>query len=308
MPLTYDSDSKIKDLAPVLDEHADWFGQSVRQLFYPEQYGAGIAVSLPKSFSEWVKVARESADAINPVFLNDLVRIHDDLHKTSSELIAAAAKAGVNRPNLKSFDHLINLYDEFVRQIHRLERDIAQTDSGIDPLTGLRSRKAMERDLERELERRSRRGLPFCIVLVRIDDSDSIRNSAGIGAYETVQKEVAVLIRKCVRSFDDAYRINDTDFIMALKHADTTGGSAAIARLRGYLKETPVSVRFKDKAIDITLSYCAGEPMPGDNIEGLLTNMSADLSRYDAEQGLTIEYADQSPLQRYIQESGDKKE
>jgi hypothetical protein len=33
MPLEYEVDNKLKALAPLLDEHAEWFGRLMRRLF-----------------------------------------------------------------------------------------------------------------------------------------------------------------------------------------------------------------------------------------------------------------------------------
>jgi hypothetical protein len=48
------------------------------------------------------------------------------------------------------------------------------------------------------------------------------------------------------------------------------------------------------------MSFCAGEPLPGDKMDQLLANMRDDLGRYDEGGDTTLEYFEQSPLQRFI--------
>ncbi len=302
MALTYEIDNQLKALAPVLDEHAEWFGLVMRCLFYPEKSDEQKIPAMPESFFAWVKEA-EKGDVVERVTLARLCRIHDELGQAATALVQSSL-AEVVKPEVKMFDALVDLYDEFVAQLRRLEKDCVQADSGLDVLTGLRSRKAMEKDMERELERRSRRGKPFCLVLARIDNFEDIRARLSSDHMREIVKSSSNLIKKCIRSFDDAYRLSESEFVMALKHADTGGGRVAITRLRGYLQETPIQIENeKGEAIPISLSYCVGEPLPGDNMDELLANMRSDLSRFDEGGDAAVEYMDISPLQRFIHTS-----
>lgn len=299
MSLTYEIDNKLKALTPVLERHAEWFGRVTRHLFYPEMCRDGETVPTPDSFHAWAKEASQD-DFIETITLNNLTRIHDDLHKAAAGLISEAVKAGT-KPDIKSFDALSDLYDEFITQLRRLELDCVLADSGLDAVSGLRSRKAMEKDMERELERLSRRGKPLCLVLAHIDNYDDILQNIEETQLRRIIKDVAALIKKSIRSFDDAYRSSDAEFAMILKHSELVGGTAAIDRLRDLLQDNPIAFQKDNQSHMVSLSYCAAEPVPEDKLNDLLKNMRSDLSRYDEGAGTSVEYVEQSPLERFIQ-------
>lgn len=295
MPLAYDYDNTLKSIGPVIDEHEQWFDQIMRRTVYPELYEAGTQFPLPASFERWVADAEKNA-FIEKITISALRQMHGDLDHAARAL----AGKGQTRPPTHAFDQFVNKYEEFIVRMRRIERDAAQADSGIDALTGLRSQKAMDKDLERELERRSRRGMPFCLVVARLDNFDAVREAMDEAQIKTVLEKASVLIKKCVRSFDDAYRSGEAEFVMALKHSDVAGGTAAINRLRGYLEEDPIIFNKDGQNFSVTMSYCASEPMPGDVIETLLNNMRQDLSAYEGTGDQTLEYAEQSPLERFV--------
>ena len=165
---------------------------------------------------------------------------------------------------------------------------------------GLRSQHAMEIDIARELERRARRGNPFTLALARIDNYDEFRSIIDPAQHKQVFGTLGRLIKKCVRSFDDAYRSGDCEFIMSLKHAVSVGGTAAVNRLRGFLADEQIVIRVDGREIPLTMSYCVAEPVPGDTLEELLSNMRQDLDKWDEGGDQAVEYHEQSPLQRYI--------
>jgi diguanylate cyclase len=276
----------LHELLPrIVDEYQDWFGRVMRRLFYPDADEESIAP--PQTFAAWKKDTSDIDEHLS--------RIHEELHKAAKALIQGVG-TGKPRPPYKVFDGFINLYEEFIVQLRRFERDKLHANLGIDTLTGLRTHNAMEQDVERELERRARRGKPFSLVFARIDDFEKL---AGV---DVDQKNhmilyVAGLIKKSIRTYDDAYRIGEGEFIMSLKHTELSGAVATINRMRQYLQEEPMQGEGLPK---ITLSYCAAEPMPGDNVSELIFNMRADLKHYDDGGNMAMEYIEQSPLERFI--------
>lgn len=298
MPLDYDNENKLKGLAPILDEHAEWYGHVMRRVFYLEEYQPNDVLEVPESFTNWVDEVEQS-EAIEKITLDRLVRLHAELQNLSIDLVRMAETAD-RRPEIKQFDSFVNIYDDFVFQLRRLERDSLQAESGLDGLTGLRNHDVLMKDLEREMERRSRRGKPFSLVLARVDNFPHIQSIQSDQKTDICIMGVAKQIKKCIRSFDDAYRLNDGEFIMCLKHADTSGGAASIARLRRFLEEEPLKIEENGNLYDLTMSYCVSEPLPGDNVAQLLNNMRDDLNRYVSEKDTALEYFEQSPLQRFV--------
>lgn len=294
MPLSYEIDGKLQHLAPVMDEHAEWYGRVMRAAFYPE---GGGSVMTPDSFNQWFRDVSADEFMDTPA-LTHLKKVHDEMHSRAVRLLAEAA--GGVKPSAKTFDGFTDAYEEFLMMTRRFERDAVMEDSGIDATTGLRSRRVLRKDLEREMERRSRRGKPFSLAIVKIDRYEDIRAAQNIDDHARLLKQLSDMILKCLRSFDDAYRSGDGEFVMSLKHADIGGGTAALNRLRKLLEEEKIVLRGPEGSFLLTLSGCVAEPLPGDDLSTLLGNMRQDLMQYGEHAGTALEYHEISPLQRFV--------
>lgn len=303
MPLSYEVDGKLQHLAPMMDEHAEWYGRVMRCAFYPEDKEYSAVSQAPASFDDWVSQA-EGQEFIDTPALAHLKKVHDELQARADRLLQAAAQG--KKPDAKTFDAFVDAYDEFVMMTRRFERDAMQEDSGIDRATGLRSRRVLRKDLDREMERRSRRGKPFSLAIVKIDRYDEIRAMQNVDEHARLLKRMGEMILQCVRSFDDAYRSGDGEFIMSLKHADISGGTAALNRLRKFLEEEAMTFGAGAKTFPLSLSGCVAEPMPDDDLSVLLANMRQDLQRYGENTGTALQYHEISPLQRFVKEMADQ--
>ena len=306
MSLTYEIDSRLKALIPVLDEHAVWYAGVIGFLFYPEKYDNSECLMMPGSFRTWAELER-GGEFVESFVLDNLYNIQSELQRTVHKAAETTMSGEKGRPLIGVFEEMNNLYDQFMIHLRQVEHDCLQANTGIDALTGLRHRKAMDRDLANEMERRARQGRPFTLALAHIDNFDEIRSLIGNDNYKKAIGAAALLIKKCVRSFDDAYRSGEGEFIMVLKHSDLRGGRAAVERMRGLLQEEPIGVRMKDGELkQLTMSYCVAEPLPGESMEDLLKNMREDLQKYDDSGEKALEYIEQSPLQRFISGDDDK--
>lgn len=304
MPLTYDQDSRLKALSPVLDEHAEWFNRVLRQIIYPEKKLERDLLEIPDSFENWA-VAVQHDEGIDPQALKRMRRVHSDMHQAANELLQYSITTA-EKPDVKRFDNFVILYDEFVSHIRRLERDVAMTDRGIDPLTGLRSRQVMTKDLEREMERRARRGRPFCLALAKIDHYEDLRKLP-TELHDKAMVDLSDIIKLCIRSFDDAYRLSDGEFLMCLKQTELSGGSSGLNRLRKLLEERAPYYVLNGQEIRLSMSACVAEPQPGDTLDELIHNMRNDLSKYGSEAETVLEYFELSPLQRFVSDLGTNK-
>lgn len=307
MPLSYEINEKLKTILPVLDACAAWHAGVVRFLFYPEQHGNDSCLEMPPGFSAWVE-SGSAGEFVPAAVVEDLCDLQAELQRSVNRAGQLALSMGGNsKLPMVMFEEVNRLHEHFMLKLRRVATDCLEMNNGLDPLTGLRHRQAMEHDLANEIERRARQGRPFTLALAHIDRFDELRRDADEEEFAGAIKAVSALIKKCVRSFDDAYRSDEGEFIMLLKHADVRGGTAAVERMRGFLQETPVGVRtVKGDVRPVTLSYCVAEPLPEESMEQLLKNMREDLQQYDGAGEKALEYIEQSPLLRYVSTTGDK--
>jgi diguanylate cyclase (GGDEF)-like protein len=303
MALTYESNDKMKSLYPVMDEYSGWYGRVIRDTFYPELHTDDKYLGVPEAFRIWMDDVAQN-ELLDKVSLDHVMKLHSDLHAFANDLIQMAFESE-KKPPVDMLDSFTDLYDAFIVKLRRLERDSIQSGSSLDVVTGLRNAQAMKVDLEREMARRARRGKPFCLVLARIDDHSAIKNSMSEEEYQQMLERVSEQIRKGVRTFDDAYRASESDFVLSLKNSDITGASASVVRLRRLLEEEQIIINNEGNNELLTMSYCLSDPVPGDEIEKLMDNMKNDLDNSADGKDVMLEFFEASPLSRYIDSIGD---
>lgn len=270
----------------VLQDYADWSSQVIRAAFYPEQV-MKTTISTPKTIRTRLEELAQTRPTMSEATIEDVISQQDTLHAHAEKMLAGAA-----RPDLETFDAFLHLYEEFSQRLDRYDIDSLLSDFGVDAGTGLRSAKIIIPDLERELERRARRGQAFSVVLGQIDAPDKIRLAEQLSV-------VAKAMRKCLRSFDDAYLSGPHEVLVSLKQTDNPGALRFVERLKSALQREDA---------DFTMSFCIAEPMPGDDLNVLISNIRADLKGVAAEsKGEAVEYEEISPLQRYVKSLTDNK-
>lgn len=289
MSLEYEQNNDdFEVVAELLDEYVEWFGQIAMASAYPNDVNLDENIVNPHGFIDWVNKSLEDSSFSSDV-LDNLVEIHTDLI-ANAEIIVQNVIA-VNKPDYQDFADFKNIFDAFTGRLRRLEKDSFADGSGIDEVTGLRSQKILEEDLKKEMERVARRGSPFSLILTRIDGFFKFDDK------DYVIKVVVRNIKKCMRTFDDAYYMDNGTFLLSLKQADMIGAQAATTRLQNFIKTDE-----DNNKKNITLSYCMTEPVPGDEIDGLIANMKADLDSYEDEDDVVLKFVEVSPLQRYMDE------
>lgn len=289
-------------LSPILNEFSEWYGDLLRQLFYPEEISRDVPDCASPSFEVWLKEAA-SSPYVEPEMLKKLDDLNRDLHILSGALFRDARDNRV-KPCGKSYDQLSTIYFALINNIRRLELDALLEDSGIDALTGLRSKHAMQADIERELERLARRGKPFSLALARIDLYDALVEEHGRDHAREYTKIIAHLIKKSMRSFDDGYRLGNGEFILCLKQADVSGGVAALERLKKLLEARNLKFFLHGAERYLTMSCCIAAPFPGDNVDELIHNLRKDMAASEKPANVLLEYHEMSDLQRFVQERG----
>lgn len=278
----------IAGISSVLEEYCAWFSSIMRKSFYPEE-SSDLVLDSPDAFITWLDEVTEIG--VHETLIETCRRLSEEFFEAAEKLVKAGS-SGEQKPGLELLDEFINLYEAFIFSIHRLEKDSLLAGSGLDTVTGLRDQEAMMRDLSQEMERKARRGKSFGVVFARIDGYKELEDKENDEFIEGVLKKVAEIVRKCVRTYDDAYFVGGGEFVMLLKHTDITGAMAAVDRLRRMLRE--------DHGHH-SLSYVSAEPEEGDDVENLVNYLREDINRYISEKDVSLQYYEVSPLKRYMQ-------
>jgi len=301
MPLDYELDSQLRELTEISAHHLDWFMQLTKRILFVGEHADGQNFTRPVNYTAWYEEIRDKGQVEEDLLLNLNTR-YERLVNLSDKMINNHLK--FKEPaTYEEYDELTRFFEGFMDTIRRVEKELILDEKGIDLETGLRRKSVLNKDMDREMQRLARQGKPFSLALVRIDYFDQIAKEEGKDVARYL-KHVAELIKKSLRSFDDAYRTDDGEFVLALKQADVTGGVRALERLKelleGYRYDF-ASEKLSSKMV--SLSCCVAEPLPDDNVNELIENMRKDLGDIEKDEDAVLEYYELSPLQRYIQTS-----
>ncbi|MGC1088129.1 MAG: diguanylate cyclase, partial [Candidatus Acidiferrum sp.] len=88
--------------------------------------------------------------------------------------------------------------------------------SGLDPVTGLYTRLALEQHLGKEVARARRQNTALSLATVHVEEFSELAKQYGKSAVDTALKELARRLKRASRGSDIAARLNDDDFLLLL--------------------------------------------------------------------------------------------
>jgi len=269
-------------LADIIDDCLNWLSTTLPGIFYAD---AVKTSDLPKTYTDWL-AHPETANSFQSHLLEQIQRSADTMISALKEALQ------VTPPKPETFNQFMQAFEDFMSRLNVIENQTLLSEKGVDPQTGFKTSAILMAELKKELDRRSRRGNPFAIALIKIDgDADDEKKEYQLNSISSAFK-------KCMRSFDDIYRIGDKEFLAGLKHSDLKGGIRFTERVRDELKILNA---------DFTFTSCVAEPDPLDDLPTFLNNMKKDLAQIAAGgQGQTLRFEELSPLQRYVNTIKDK--
>jgi diguanylate cyclase (GGDEF)-like protein len=149
-----------------------------------------------------------------------------------------------------------------------------------DELTGLKNRRYIMEQLDKEYQRAVRSGAPLSLILLDIDHFKRFNDAYGHAVGDTVLKIVAVEMRSSLRTYDLLGRIGGEEFLIASPGSVLDEAAGLAERILEKIRNTAVSGSQK---IAVTMS--AGVTSLGDQdakAEALLAR--ADAALYMAKQ------------------------
>jgi diguanylate cyclase (GGDEF)-like protein len=128
--------------------------------------------------------------------------------------------------------------------------EIAVTDS----LTSVYGRRYINEKLPAELIISSVKEKPLSIILIDLDNFKDINDSLGHLAGDAVLKDIAEILKGCIRSKDDwAARYGGDEFIICLPNTDNKTAKQIAERVRSSIENK--EFKYNGKAINITASF-----------------------------------------------------
>jgi diguanylate cyclase (GGDEF)-like protein len=102
----------------------------------------------------------------------------------------------------------------------------------VDPLTGLLNRRALERDLRREIGRATRYRRRFTVVLADLDGLKIVNDREGHAAGDARLRALARAVETALRVGDAGYRIGGDEFVLLLPEITEATTDAVLRRVR----------------------------------------------------------------------------
>jgi diguanylate cyclase (GGDEF)-like protein len=119
----------------------------------------------------------------------------------------------------------------------RLELQRLRSMPGRDALTGLPDARAFQAQLEREMSRARRHGVPLGLAFVDLDRFGALNARYGREAGDAVLAEVALVLRLALRESDVLARVGGDQFGVLLPESDLTPALRCGERLRHALED-----------------------------------------------------------------------
>jgi diguanylate cyclase len=145
----------------------------------------------------------------------------------------------------------------------------SEVDHRTDQQTGLPNRTAFCEEIRRRLSEAQRLGNRLTLLLVKIDDLDSLVGRYGKQVGQVVVSTCTQFLGAAMREMDMVSRYDQDMFGIILPGTALVHATGAAERLRAAIEQCPL--RVADREIRFTISAGLAEAQPGDDMVSLLT-------------------------------------
>lgn len=217
-----------------------------------------------------VEYQRELESSINKLGVDlDQTALRD----IAADMITAATTA--NAQNSKLHEHLSAAQQE-AEQL-RAELEAQRREAMIDPLTGLFNRRAMDHHMEYLWEEDQ----DLSVLVMDIDHFKRINDSYGHAVGDIVIRNVADVVRKCIRGEDIAVRYGGEEFLVLLPNTQLEGAITVAEAIRRRIEALRLVRRNDSFALDpFTISLGVAKRRGNDDRDSLFER--ADKALYHA--------------------------
>jgi len=151
---------------------------------------------------------------------------------------------------LGHFEELAILQNPVLLEYAELKK--LRYNAATDSLTGLNNRRMFEEYLDQEIDRSTRYGFPFALVLLDLHKFKNVNDTYGHGAGDELLRSVARASLETIRGSDIPCRIGGDEFAILLPQADRPGSEVLAERIarkfeeyaRSLAPNTPVGIDY----------------------------------------------------------------
>ena len=203
-------------------------------LQYQKEGEANIAVLRNIALASWILI-------LLALFL-EIIFIFNPMSKKMGELFQ---KITFDQENLQQ---LIELRTLSLEQANLKLLHIASH----DPLTGLKNRLNLEKDLEMLIVHHHEHHSPFAVAMLDIDFFKKINDTYGHDAGDFILCEIAKIFKENVREQDNVYRSGGEEFVILFNRITKEQALKKMNKIRLTIQESPFT--FNQSTIHCTIS------------------------------------------------------
>ncbi|MBC8057330.1 MAG: GGDEF domain-containing protein [Rhizobiales bacterium] len=148
-----------------------------------------------------------------------------------------------------------------------------------DGLTGLLNRRALEEALDAQVQRSSRSGEPFCVLMVDADHFKNINDHFGHAVGDLALRHVSALLRDHMREVDRLARFGGEEFLVLLPGLGLDEALPVAERLRAVITAAPLPHAGSGIALSVSIGIAQWAGVH-EEVSRLL--MRADAALYQA--------------------------
>jgi len=164
-----------------------------------------------------------------------------------------------------------------VEELVRSRSRELESQANTDPLTGLGNLRHLQRELAQMLEMQKRYSHPFGLLLMDIDGLKRVNDSQGHQAGDRLLMQVAMALRRSIRTVDVAARIGGDEFCVLAPEQETDAAALLGERLHNAVSEEVSIPADPPVGLSIGVVSC---PQHGTDAEALID--AADRAMYRA--------------------------
>ena len=135
----------------------------------------------------------------------------------------------------------------------------AQAEAHIDPLTGLRNRRAWDQMLETEEDRCRRYGHPACVFVIDVDDLKQVNDTLGHAAGDELLRRTAGALQTAARNPDVVARVGGDEFAVLAVECDLGAIPSLLGRfeevLDNYNVQASIGFAMRNSSLGLTEAW-----------------------------------------------------
>lgn len=249
-----ETQAALLQLDQAIYNHGKWYDSITRTLICHLPYDrCDVARDAHRQcrFGQWYYGVEPEKLRAHPGFMAIEVE-HKKMHELAAQLLQTSASGAVIAP--LSFDTFSNTLERLRLEIYTLKRELEDSISNLDSLTGANNRIGMLPKL-RELQELVKRNVqPCCIAMMDIDHFKVVNDTYGHTVGDLVLAACARYVMNHFRPYDKLFRYGGEEFLICMQNTDATAAYEVVERVRQGLAATPIECGGKIP-LQITMSF-----------------------------------------------------